>query len=892
MLAWIGLSLLSISWLLGLGYYHAPSWTAWSLTIIAGTVLLGTASRGKEPMRSPGWKALAVALAMTVPAIWLMRWPDRSAPGLLGIGLGLALAAAATIAPLRRRLEAAAGTCLMAGCVLLSQSLAMELYAIETSRSHALPGPLPRIVAAAARGLGIDAAAHDSTVAVFSMRKIHLFNAGWEMFLDPPTWCFLAGGIVLLWWKTAGVRSSASRKREPRRFPSAALKFLLLIALWLPFRAAILIAVYLDNVLRTDYDAPLEAMKVFWNPWVLLAMLAGPVMLAWRFALPCARGEPQASAAEPLASCLRGNAALRHATHATHATQSVLSVALVLAGVALAGLGVYWDPVGARKGGRVLIEEYHHGEDDLWERTDKPFDTAWYGNMSGYNYYCIFDYCGHYYHVARLTRPIDDAALQDCDVLVLKIPKHRTYAPAEIDAITRFVERGGGLMMIGEHTDVWGSGTALNSVAEKFGFSFRFDCLFGIDSFFKEHYDPPLVPHPMIQDMPSLDFAISCSIDPNPGTADASSGRTVIRNAGLKNLTADYHADNYYPQAEDSAEMHYGAFIQLWAARHGAGRVAAFTDSTVFSNFCTFEKGKAELMMGMIEWLNHQGGAKNSRLWLLAAGAVVLLLGLGMARGWSAAWLLLVAGGLAGWSAAVVGSRALHRYEMPPSPRERPLVQWVVDRTLCDGPLSDAGFIEGKDDGFGIFERWILRLGYFTARRDGGDPAYFKGDAVVFLAPHLAMPHGFRERLVEYVRSGGKVLVVDSAGPVANLPVASQIGNPPHSTAGELLEPFGLAIDASDPVSGQLDSRGKLPSAAISRAATVTGGEPLAWVENKPVAARREFGDGSVTVVGFGSRFTDPNMGVTGDVVPDGELKAVYAVQFGLLRIIIEGKPK
>ena len=46
-----------------------------------------------------------------------------------------------------------------------------------------------------------------------------------------------------------------------------------------------------------------------------------------------------------------------------------------------------------------------------------------------------------------------------------------------------------------------------------------------------------------------------------------------------------------------------------------------------------------------------------------------------------------------------------------------------------------------------------------------------------------------------------------------------------------------------------------------------------------------------MTVVGFGNRFTDPNMGVTGDVVPDEGLKAVYKVQFWLLRAMIDDKP-
>ena len=36
-----------------------------------------------------------------------------------------------------------------------------------------------------------------------------------------------------------------------------------------------------------------------------------------------------------------------------------LGVLMAVGAVVLISLGVYWDPVGARKGGRVLIEEYH-----------------------------------------------------------------------------------------------------------------------------------------------------------------------------------------------------------------------------------------------------------------------------------------------------------------------------------------------------------------------------------------------------------------------------------------------------------------------------------------------------------------------------------------------------
>jgi len=894
MLDWIALALLSVSWLPGLGYYHGAEGIAWIVIVPAGTFLLGagrararsvagTVSTGLRRVRLPAWKTLAAALAMIVPAVWLMPWPYRAAPGLMAIGLVFGLAAAVRI-PMRRWLGVATRTCLLSGCVLLAQSLAMIGYAVATSRSHLLPSPLPQIVAAAVKALGIDSSVYGTTVAVFSMRKNHLFTATWELLLDPPTWCFVIGAAVLLWWKA---RLDASSNGRLRSWLQPLLKLYLLVALWLPFRAALLIAIYLDSALRTDYDSPLDSMKLFWSAWVLLAMLIVPVLLAWRFARTTTRQSSQSVVDE------RGRA--RKPIRQSAAWHRPASVALAAAAAALAGLGIFWDPVGQRKAGRVLIEE-KQGENPVWEPTDKPYDTERYGSNSAYTYYCVFNYYTHYYDIARLARPIDDDVLADCDVLILKIPT-REYSDAEVDAIVRFVHRGGGLMMIGEHTDVFGSGTHLNQVAEHFGFSYRFDCLFGIDSVFQEHFDIPLVPHPILQYMPTFDFAISCSID--PGT---SGGHAVIRNAGLKNLPADYHADNFYPHPDDSAEMEYGAFTQLWAMRYGEGRIAAFTDSTVFSDFCTFEPGKSELMMGMLEWLNHQGGPKYSREWLLGAAAIALLLALWMARGWNAAWLLLVAGGLLGWSASVWGSNALHHYEMPRPAPQRPLVEIVVDRTLCDGPLSDAGFVGGKENGFGIFERWMLRLGYFTARRDAMEDAarYFQGDAIVLCCPHLPLPRGFRERMVEYVRNGGKLLVLDSADRSVVLPgsdplaVASAASASPQvdtsSTAGFLLEPFGMMIDVADPLSGDLDSHGKWPAVPIAKAAAVSGGEPLAWVQGRPVAARCDFGKGSVTVIGFGSRFNDANMGIFGDVVPDDALKAVYAIEFSLVREIIDGK--
>ena len=57
------------------------------------------------------------------------------------------------------------------------------------------------------------------------------------------------------------------------------------------------------------------------------------------------------------------------------------------------------------------------------------------------------------------------------------------------------------------------------------------------------------------------------------------------------------------------------------------------------------------------------------------------------------------------------------------------------------------------------------------------------------------------------------------------------------------------------------------------------------------MAATARVGRGTVTVVGFGNRFSDRRMGVTGDVVPDAKLRQAFDLQYALLRAIAEGNP-
>jgi hypothetical protein len=929
---WIGTALLAGSWLFGLDYFYPADPWAWLAAIAAAVLLLGRINDvlecgdssplfAERPELSPAVAqkqsgdesphSKLAALVLFLPAVWFAAWPYRMAPLLIVLGLALQLL------PIRKRWSTWLGQgAVTSGVILLVQALALELYAGQTMRSHGLPWPLPEGLAGIAALLGIDAVADGSTIVMHSMRQSHRLGATWELLLDPAMLLFFVGGLTMLACSGTtrrvgqaehsptesgqGDGGTALRLSHPtlawQDWIGELRRLTLVILAWLPVRAGLMIAIYLHRVLRSDPDRPLHAMNHFFSPWILLLLLAVPVLLAWRFVRlrdkgpeTRAEGEERFAASEPLSPLPPPPSPLRRPV--------AVAAALITLAVALFTAGIYWNPVGGRKGGRVMVVERH----SKWEPTTKPYDTTWFAEpelfpevTSGYNYALVYRYLGQFYEMSRLLEgeKIDDDSLAKCDVLVIKTPTER-YTSAEADAVVRFVERGGGLLLVGDHTNYERSATIMNDMTRPMGFIFRDDLLFGFgNSPYDESYCPPIVPHPIVQYFPRLDFAVSCSID--PGT---SRGRAALSNTGLWSMGADYHSSNFHPVPQHCPEMRYGAFIQVWAAWHGQGRAAAFTDSTIFSNFCLFQPGKAEMMLGMIEWLNHAGPLLDPRPWLFLLGLVPLVAGIWLLQwggtgclsasardtGRQAAlgtrqttWLVLLAAGTCGWVLAAELVVGAHRWAMPLPEAVRPMTSVVIDRGASSVPLAEGLYPKGKETGYGMLEAWIPRLGCRTSRREG--PAVFSGDALIVICPTRSVSAERRQELERYVAAGGKLLVIDSPENTS-------------STANSFLWPFGLVIHHDQPHKGQLTTGVKAPVVDVAQACEVAGGTTTARIDTIPVAATIRHGKGSVIAIGFGSLWNDTNMGETWSAEPNATVKARYNVLFDLLGPFLEGTP-
>jgi len=858
---WIGTALLAGSWLLGLNYFYPPSPWAWFATVVAAVVLFGIGGRSSDDVQAEehGHRPLEIAaLVLLLPAAWFAPWPYRAAPLLVVFGLALQLL------PIRRRWSDLLGRgALLAGVVMFVQALALETYIGHTMRSHELPSPLPDMLAGIAGLLGVDATADGSTVVMHSMRQVHRLGATWELLFDPVTFLFFIGGLATLaWWAQRAIPVG----QRWRAWIGGLRTLTLVVLAWLPLRAGLLMALYLHRVVRSDPNRPLHAINHCFSPWILLLLLIVPVLLAWRFVRLHVPAEKEA-----------GNEGESEPATIVPSTVPLPAVAgLIALAVALLTAAIYWAPLGHRKEGRVMVVERH----SEWEPTTKEYDTTWFveprifGEGSGYNYARIYRYLDQFYAMSRLPEngKIDDATLAKCDVLVIKDPTIR-YSPKEVEAVQRFVEQGGGLLLVGDHTNFERSSTIMNDIARPMGFIFRDDLLFSFqETPYDQLYVKPTVAHPVVQDLPPMDFAVSCSIDPG-----SSNGRAVIANTGLWNMGPEYHFENFHPVPQYCPEMQYGAFIQVWAATHGLGRVLAFTDSTIFSNFCVGQPGKAELMLGMVEWLNHANPWVNPRLWLFLLALPPLVVGLWMARGRDrASWLVLLAAGTCGWVVAAMAVIGLHRWNMPTPKRLDPERRIVIDRTLSDVPLSKGPSIQGDGEGYGLLEQWFARLGCNTVRKQGSEA--FSGDVLAVLCPSRSVTEEFRQRFVKYVADGGRLLVIDSPENVG-------------STANSLLWPFGLSLDLGQPWKGKLSTQPTLPVVDVEPAYRVIGGRPVAKLGEIPVAAVARHGKGSVMAIGFGSLWNDIRMGETWLIEPDAASKERFEVLFGLLRPFFDGRP-
>ncbi len=831
--AWAGALVLSFAWLHALWIYApAAQGVAWFATGVV-LMLVGCRDGVIGPRRLPRFESVCLGAASAVGVAFLPR-PYDLGPALLLASALLSLLPCPAL--LRRMLIPGLW---VAGLVLTLQAALVPVLFIVAARLHDAPFLAPlvyyplKLVAPATVQSG-------ATLQMLTSVDWIPLTPSWEKLALVPGALIAAAFTTLVLLRRDGVRH---------------LPALVLLGLLYAWLRLVILFLVVSQFRRQQLFWDLSALCVSFVPWVF-------IVAVWhRMATARDSSNDAGAATEP-----------EDAAPAAGGRRVALAAVLCVAGFTF--FWGYQDP-GRAKPGRILIDEGHSD----WEWTTEAFDKAWYGGKSGYNYYCLAEYWSHFYTVETRREPLTPALLAAWDVLVIKTPTS-AYGRAEVDAIADFVKRGGGLFLVGDHTNVFGSGTYLNAIAERFGLYFRYDATYRLDNLDLSLWQPPaLLPHAVVRNMGEFLFATSCSLD-SPLLSE-----NVLLGYGLRSIYLDYAETSYFPAKKgDKTDDMYPLFVQSGGVRFGRGRVLGFTDSTVFSNFFMFVPGKPELALGSIEWLNRingHGWALRLSLGLGIAGLLLLLWQLARAPRVRYFDGLVSAGLLTFVVVAAWCERGAARdYALP-----RP-VRSIQDVTF-DGEhgffgLPTRSLLPDHWSNIQTFYVWMQRLG-LVPRVAPNLHEYLRSPGRVLVEHNSNRAYTLAEvdGIVDFVRRGGILLVLDT-------PLNGE------SQSNTVLGPFSMSfvperrdslavLRPPAPVGDWLS--GPVPGDSLGiavKAFALTGSKPLLTLSDGAVVmGERDFGAGKVIAFGASQLFSTPAMGSTA-MIPTPRMRALFQVQYDL----------
>ncbi len=548
--------------------------------------------------------------------------------------------------------------------------------------------------------------------------------------------------------------------------------------------------------------------------------------------------------------------------------RSWFAAGLLMVAVLLVSLGLLLPDPGRRKEGRILVDEAHGG----WEWTTEAFDTDWYGQAATYNYWCVFDYVAAHFAVVRNHEPISPQILAKADILVLKTPS-KPFEPSEIEAIEQWVSNGGGLYLIGDHTNVFGMTTCLQPIAKIFGMRFGYDATYELETGNLQTNDiSPLMRHPVITAMPhQFLWGTSCSLSASLRAEPVLVGRHI------RTHYLDYGKKSFFPTAYMMPGERYGLILQSAAVRHGKGRVVAFTDSTIFSNFWTFFPGKSELFLGSLNWLNYSNTWRIGPWLAFASGLLCLALACRVIRsaGLPRAGLLLTV--LVCVPLAIRARDALSTQWYSPPDAQVPLRILAFDCQDSDMAVPDFSMRGDAISSFQTFFTWVQRLDVVPRCEYSLAGAARTADRLVLIRPYKEFRPNARLALEEFFRRGGRLLVVD--GP-----------SNPRSLVNLLIQDYGLSMDFTPQPGGQVSGYNlPTPNVWLSQVYRVEGGEPLLQVGGVPVLSRTRVDQGEIWACTLADNWSDAALGVS-NIVANETQRSLSELQYEIIELFMSNR--
>lgn len=712
------------TFLLG-GYFSHPQWTQPLVGMVAMCLLIPYRGpwRNGLPMKEGRWLLALAPLVAFVPTT-------------IGIGLGLLAITGLALCLSVRRFAAVADRFLLTSGLWLLCLFLSNVYShvvTRTSNYAWLAYPLSLLL----RALGLPCSSEGGTLSTTVEGMYHSALASPDKFALEFVVMF-AGSLLL-----AAVLFRLSFR--------AVLQALAILAAYTLARTAWLIS---SHMVTNSGDA-------WWSevPTILSFLPLLPMLIVTLKATTQEGDRPATDVEQKAPSAPTGRFRWRIAWQPV----------CVFLGPLFLTVGWLWVDPGTQKQGKILIDERY----SRWEWSEKPIDTKLYGVKTVYSYYTMVESLAHYYPVERNFADITDNLLRGVSVLVLKTPTEPYPEPVR-QAIWRFVEQGGGVWMIGDHTDVFGMDTYLNMLAGRYGVHFKFNAAVDPETN-RQLYVPTAISHPIVRRLPLFLWYTSDTLEAPWFSND------VINTPRILVDNPDFSVNTFFGNFQPDLDEPVGPVVQAVALPSGAGRIAAWSDSTLFSNFAISLPGKMPLALGYVDWLNHRNSSFPVRTILLLAGSLTLLAGFSRFRqAWvtPGLWVGLTAGTL-------LTSLCYDRFYPEPHlnhPFES--VAFYEPNVQSHLPVSTA-MMEATPDEYLTASIAAQRAGKNVFVADTLSEAY-KAKTLVIVHSHADFTNTDIAGIYRWVRDGGSLILLDG-------------GTGSSSTLARLLEPSGIRVRELSP---------------------------------------------------------------------------------------------
>jgi len=217
------------------------------------------------------------------------------------------------------------------------------------------------------------------------------------------------------------------------------------------------------------------------------------------------------------------------------------------------------------------------------------------------------------------SETITEDLLKDVDIFVV-INLNTSFSTIEHDIIWDFVEKGGSLLILGDHTDIGGMMSPLNTLLRPVGIYYRFDDALPLDPEFRWTPCYQLMNTPITYKIDSLDeieISVGASLDINAGSFPVIIGRYGLSDEGNRlNVERAYLGDYEYNKGEQ-----IGDIILAAGTYYGNGKVLVFGDTSSFQNLAIVNS--LPFINSVFSWLDSQ---RTATIEYAQAGVSLILL--------------------------------------------------------------------------------------------------------------------------------------------------------------------------------------------------------------------------------------------------------------------------